>query len=408
MSATDSPHQASLHSPPTDSPTIRAPKTSGGATPNRFNYYQNNPFLGRLLGNLGPLRQAARLFLVFTACYLLIIPVCEFENCRVIPGIDAGLVEDLLNPALMLALVWMCLANHRMLDLLEKSLMSLPRMVHAPPDEVTREAEAIRDFIGIRSPAGRIWHRVTVIFFAVLVLGFQGWGPLFAPAKGATWAVLPYDYPLAYAVGVLLALLIWVVLAANFTWYAMATAFRFFIVIYRSARAGRLVVLPLSPDGKAGLAVIGDLTFAVVFVLGGMLVPTIAYMVLFGLDWPVGIALGIYLVILSAGFTIPITFTHLAMQQVRHRELGRLAGAFYGVYRSLPPADPAASVEAAPVLELDTQRKFEVLCRLEQLYSRAESIPVWPVRFQTLSQFISLIGIPILLVILQSFIDKVL
>jgi hypothetical protein len=191
----------------------------------------------------------------------------------------------------------------------------------------------------------------------------------------------------------------WVLVIANAAWYALSSAVLIFVYLRRYTRGGQLVVVPVAPDRKGGLSILGRFSFSLSLLASTGLIFVIAWLLRFGIDLPLVLGFAVYIVALAGLFFVPLVSVHTAMKDARDAELTRIAALFRAAYERLPER-PQGSI--GPGSHGELERTVHYLGHLDRLYQRAESMPVWPFSLTTLSQFFTLVVVPILLFIVQA------
>jgi hypothetical protein len=374
-------------------------------------YYARNPTYLLLFGTRGPVHAAAKFGLFLTALIGLTVLICSIDGTLHIEGEDVGLTEDWFHPAMLLMFVWIHLACWRMFRDVEHLMREMDTVIITDDEHRTvgisrtqlhAQVRHIRRTMSILTPSSKRWYAAALGFMVLLVLTFQISIPLFAPQPAALWGLLPDDEPLTYiVVGIPWAVFMWVAMVGNFLWHTASMAVPLFSMIHRHTRAGRLRVVPLAPDGRAGLSSIGLVAFDLSLAYGAGLLPVAGWILCFGVDLPLIAGFAVYLVFLTAAFFGPLLAIHTSMKNAKQRELQRISRMFRAEYRSL--SDVREKVDAGAPVEVNSQLRESVasMGALEQLYRRAEQMPVWPFDSGTLGKFMSLIGIPIALMVFE-------
>ena len=370
-------------------------------------YYERNPTFRWLVGTGGS--RLARFFLILVPWYIAAYLVCWYDNCLVIDGPHVGLFADLVIVALLITLPAIVAATLRLLRHIESLLAVLPeviaRALGAGPslerhERLRQESEWIRGRIGLRDRGGRLRHFVVLAVFAALVIVFQILIPIFLPQQRRAWALWPQRYPTAFVFASAWSAFYFVFVIGNAFWYAVATAFTVFPVIYRYAKQKRLVIIPVAPDGKGGLSPIGRVAFGLTLIAACGMPFVVGWMLVFGLDLPLLLGMSLYLVFLVLIFFGPLLSIHWAMKQAKEQELRRLALLFRKEYQKLPSLEQITmGLPHGGGQPLNTS--MQMLSRIDQLYRRAEVMPVWPFSFDTLGKFLSLVLVPLLLALIQ-------
>lgn len=351
---------------------------------------------------VGAHHSVLRFACVLTPWYAAALLVCWVEGSLVLEG-HVGLLQDLVMGVLYVLLIALVSAVRVILARLDDTLAQLPSFVRPAAGQgaagIADDAARIREIVSLVSPEGRRWHAALMAFFLVLVYVFQVHIPVFAPQPTRAWPIWPEQYPLSFAFGTAWALFYWVLVIGNAAWYALSAAVLTFVYLRRYTREGRLLVVPVAPDRKGGLSVLGRFSFSLSLLAATGLIFVVAWLLLFGLDLALVLGFSVYIVALAGLFFIPLVSVHKAMQDARDAELARIAGLFRQAYDQLPPATP---VGVAVALHSELEMTVHYLGHLDRLYQRAEAMPVWPFNLTTLSQFFTLVVVPLLLFVVQA------
>jgi hypothetical protein len=307
------------------------------------------------------------------------------------------LLEDVVIYTLILVELTIVYSTLRLLDQVEVLLAGLPAGEVGRPGSITSSRESVRDFISLCHPRSRMWHSVVMGFCLLIVVFFQILIPLFMPQPVKGWAYSPHEHPASWAVSVLWATFAFVLVLGNVLWYGLSAAFTVFPLVRKHLENRTMIIIPVAPDGKGGLAQVGTVAFKLNLIVSSGMVFVVAWMILFGIDLRFVIGFLVYLVFLVGMFFLPLLSIHNAMQAAKDDELTRFAKLFEEAYVGLCSGDDRGDAGAVKQ-KRDTA---QYLASLEQLYKRAELMPVWPFNFQILGQFTTLVLVPLILFIVQ-------
>ena len=184
-------------------------------------------------------------------------------------------------------------------------------------------------------------------------------------------------------------------------WYVLSTTFTLFPILYRYAKANRLIVIPIAPDGKGGLSAIGDVAFALTLIISAGMLLVVSWTIAIGVNTALCLGFAIYSLFLVGLFFLPLLSVHWAMKCAKESELHRLVWLFRHEYAKLPEGKDLAAKPLGSSVDSRNRESVDFLGQLLQLYRRVEAMAVWPFNFSVLWRFFSLIILPILLFIIQ-------
>ena len=153
-----------------------------------------------------------------------------------------------------------------------------------------------------------------------------------------------------------------------------------------------LKIRPLSPDKAGGLGALGAFNFKMVLVILPMIIPLVLYPIFGGLNELFSAGIIIYIPALCFAFFYPLSGAHNAMSKFKKQELSILSWEFNRVYDEFVRDIRSKQLKDIP-------DDFELMEKLDHLYQKAESMPVWPFNlaiFYKLGSVIVIVAIPIL------------
>jgi hypothetical protein len=154
-----------------------------------------------------------------------------------------------------------------------------------------------------------------------------------------------------------------------------------------------LLLRPLHPDGAGGLKPLADLSLVL------SMAPLLAFIVIgfyvLGIHYPVGWRIlgsaGLVAIIMVIVFFFPLSRAHAKMADAKTGILASLSRrhgiAYTTLYREMEAPDPKPM-----------KRTYEELQKIENLYERAESMPVWPFDVSIVLKLATSIIIPIIVI----------
>lgn len=146
-----------------------------------------------------------------------------------------------------------------------------------------------------------------------------------------------------------------------------------------------LRIRPVNPDRAGGLGELGKYSFKMVILLIPPILPILTYIFFGNVNIVFIFGLSLYIPLLVFTFFYPLSGAHRAMRESKKRELKILSLEFNKIYDSF-----IMDIEKNHIHELPSD--FEMLEKLDELYAKAESMPVWPFDTITITKFGSLLG----------------
>ena len=150
---------------------------------------------------------------------------------------------------------------------------------------------------------------------------------------------------------------------------------------------------PLSPDNAGGLGMVGGYSLKMVYVLLPALVPLLLYVLFMPFTPIIMIGMIVYIPLVVLVFFYPLSGAHQAMKRYKTIELEYLAQEFNRAYDTfisrIGGQDHQIDDEAAQAADL--------MGKLEELYDKANKMPVWPFNVQTLTRFGATVTIPLII-----------
>ncbi|MBU8913254.1 MAG: hypothetical protein KOO61_04470 [Spirochaetales bacterium] len=150
---------------------------------------------------------------------------------------------------------------------------------------------------------------------------------------------------------------------------------------------------PLSPDNAGGLGMIGGYSLKMVYVLLPALVPLLLYVLFMPFTPIIMIGLIVYIPLLILVFFYPLSGAHQAMKRYKTVELEFLARQFNRAY------DTFTSRVGSETFQIDDEaaQAADLMSKIEELYNKANKMPVWPFNVQTLTRFGATVTIPLII-----------
>ena len=137
---------------------------------------------------------------------------------------------------------------------------------------------------------------------------------------------------------------------------------------------------PLNPDRAGGLGEIGKYSLRMILILVPPLLLIMTYVVFENLNIVFRCGLILYIPLLIFAFFFPLSGAHKAMKKFKAKELKRLSCEFNRIYDAF-----TKGFNTEKISELSTRLKI-IRC-LDQLYNKAEKMPIWPFDTRTVAKF---------------------
>ncbi len=360
-----------------------------------------------------PLASVRRLVLILLPLNALLIGVTYLEGSWIIEGAGIGLFEDGVQAANIGGQLFAIWAASRLLQRIRSLHEPIKAAVHSVATADNQIEEVLRrvderlapanDFIDIETPTARRMAMVVVTAMIALVFFFQVYLPWQDTSATTTWVLSPRQFPVSWACGILWNVWTFGVVAASALWVVGSSALGVFSAVRGLIADGVLRIVPLAPDGRGGVAFLGDLSLAQSLVLGSGVPWLVMWVLLFGLDnRALLVGAPIYLSVLTVLFFLPLSGISRAMRDAKQRDLERFSRLFNLAYLDLESPNERGADKQEP--QLPSHSRVQDVAQLHSLYRMAQDMPVWPFDVQTLRRFASLVGIP-LIAILQQFVS---
>ena len=284
----------------------------------------------------------------------------------------------------------------RLPKILEPSHEIDKEKVHELQQRIEQDIEMVRDHISLRTKKSKVWYWTVLSFMAVLVYFMQFHIPLFTSNTDQTYWGLKTDCPQVYAFASAWTVFRFVIVIGNVLWYLLSMGFTVFPMVYRYAKEGNVRVVPITPDGKGGMAPVGDFSFAMSLIVSTGMIFCVAWMWEVEANMPLIIGGSLYLALVITVFFAPLLSVHSTMRDARERDLEWWAELFIRDYYILLD-DKSVGEGSTEKISDEAGERIAHLGNIDRLYRRVESMPVWPFNFATLARFFTVIVIPLLI-----------
>lgn len=333
------------------------------------------------------------LFYLLPLCALLL---CITEGIIFIPGKAVGMLEDYLYMTYILIIAPLLLL------LLYNVMLKYRLFLEDVPSFCKFEAESELQIINkdnlsaIQKPK----PLQKTIQYILGMLAFASNTSSIIKREGG-WDSL--DYPLIF---IIVALHLFVVIG-----FVLPTIIMRFISLVNYqirltktlVRRDLLSIKPLSPDGAGGLRSLGKLSLSYTY----MLIPFIISLGVQYISWDyltLGFYMGLFgfLPLSVFVFFFPLSVVHRAMDDTKRNIMKKLSYKYDQLNNKLLEKMNEENWEEVLI------RKNKVLEIIDKMYSVAEKMPVWPFNLKILSHFLAITFGPLLLILLEFFIQEIL
>ncbi len=369
-------------------------------------YYESNIFFKYIFGKTE--KHNRRFTIIIMASYLILYIVCKIDGTLKLSHGNIGFLTDLVFYTFLLIQIFMIAGLnslfHKMNRLLDTSDCSLGiiriiRNYSLQSQDYIEQFRKIKNKISLHDTKTRQTYWCFMIFWFVFILIFQVYIPIFKPQHIKSWAIWPQQYLFSFVFSTIYCLLSYGIVIGNIFWYVASSAIIIFSYIHKLVKDNDIEVIPVSPDGKGGLASLGNVSFTIALIAAQGLLFSVSWIIIYGIDLPSLIGLPAYFIVLILLFFGPLQSVHRAMKEAKNHELFYLSELFRVKYNSINELEDIS----ACAKNKRNKGIFEELSYFEQLYHRAELMPVWPFDASTIRRFFSLIIIPLLVFLFQLF-----
>ena len=166
-------------------------------------------------------------------------------------------------------------------------------------------------------------------------------------------------------------------------------------VCFKLNKDGSIRIRPLNPDKAGGLGRLGRYSFRLVVFLIPPILPILTYIYMGNVTLIFIAGVTLYLPLLVFTFFFPLSGAHGAMKEFKIQELKRLSREFNVIYDGFIDHITASDREKNEKIE-KLASDSNLMEKLDELYQKAEKMPVWPFDTQTITKFMSLVGVTFL------------
>ena len=177
------------------------------------------------------------------------------------------------------------------------------------------------------------------------------------------------------------------------------TLFKFIMILYTMRSICRTLIenkairlRALNPDKAGGLGRLGKYSLKLVVFLIPPLIPILTYLFMGNVTTLLIVGVSLYIPLLIFTFFFPLSGAHDAMKNYKGLALKSLSREFNRIYDGFIDHitdQTKGRDEKIKKLAADS----DLMEKLDELYQKAEQMPVWPFDTNTITKFLSLIGL---------------
>jgi hypothetical protein len=361
-------------------------------------YYRNFYILGFILGyprrafevaggttrRWSLVRSWARFSTVLTIFLITIYAVCrESGILRTRNGV-VGLLDDYVMFGVC---TWLFLGIPiflMMIQRLDTVLVAMPALIDTGGSPEARRAlvgdiENMRNIISVRHPTAKVYYHILLAIGLALNGVYAFAMPFFRDEWERSWALMPADYPLTFAIAQPWAVFWCTIVFAHYVWLIFAVICTVFLRIYRFGKLRKIVVAPVAIDERGGLRSIGELVFLTMLLSSGGLLISVTWAIVFpNYKGPAFGLMALYSAVLAGLYLIPMWFLHSALKNARRSQLASISLLFTSAYFALiNSANESSGTET--LTDSQNAALASQVSDMSVVYGRVEGMPKWPV-----------------------------
>lgn len=168
--------------------------------------------------------------------------------------------------------------------------------------------------------------------------------------------------------------------------------FKYFMIIHsmrhiciKFTKMQVIKLRPLNPDRAGGLGVLGKYSLKLVLFLIPPLFPIMGYIFFGNVNILFLVGLTLYIPFLIFTFFFPLSGAHGAMKTFKEQELRMLSEEFNNIYDKF-----ISSIRNNNLPKITEE--FELIEKIDDLYNKANRMPIWPFDTNTFTKFVSILG----------------
>lgn len=368
----------------------------------KIDVFADTPIIGKLAKDnkmaFGHLYIWVFLGILPTAMFFL---VSHFDKNLVMEGAAKGLTEDFAFWGIMVYVP--CLASlglyhfphlgrafHSLRDVIvfegDKLISFENESLPHKPLSFKRFNEMLSDYEDLINGRGKYfkWKIIAVMIGLgwVTYAGFKHW----SGAGGYGWDIWSsHTFPLSFWLRTAFETVLFGFIMPCFVFKMIMVIFSMRSICKKLSDNKSIKLCPLNPDKAGGLGALGSFSLRVVTLLIPPAAAIIVYLFVNGINDVITILSGLFLLILVFAFFYPLSGAHSSMKYSKYKELSYLSGEFNQVYYSLVYDMRNGNIDKIA-------DKAAALKDLDDLYKKAEKMPVWPFDSETLMRFASIPG----------------
>ena len=210
-----------------------------------------------------------------------------------------------------------------------------------------------------------------------------------------------WHYKIGFVVGKLVNLVYYTILLSLFFYRFIANLIGFSWLFRKISKKEAFIVRPMFPDKCAGLNILSQLSIRFMYMVLPFFLIYLSIL-LRGTNFLIGQQLSLLglTVLLFVTFFLPLGSVHSAMKRAKHIELTSIAEHFRRLNRKVK--HDLDDREYGQNLISDV----ESLEKLNFMYSKVNSMPVWPFNVKNIGRLISATLVPIMIFVLQHYLVR--
>jgi hypothetical protein len=267
---------------------------------------------------------------------------------------------------------------------------------HSYEQEYTQYIGKQLDFVEGKGHKGKIGLWASFSFLLLIVISINIIPILNQGTSRSYWHPV---YIYGFIGSIIRGTILYLILGPHFLWRVIATIIICNNVMKKLTKDKKLKIIPISPDKAGGLRSLGDLALELIYLSLTPIPFALAVIVFVGLPLELIIILIIYFSIVFMTFFLPLSSAHYAMKESRDSDIVIISNSFNNTYQQL--------MSNLMTKKRYSKEELEISSKLEEnykLYEKASEMPIWPFNNEILIKFGTLVGVPILLIIIQHYI----
>ena len=372
--------------------------------------FKKLPRIFKKLPRLPILGQFGSLVLFFSVfIYIPALLAARIDNTWFLNGKAIGLFEDIMFLPIWPVVILCCYIFHKIMKFLPTAVKSIVKHTIDPKlsDEQTRKekvkasVQEAASFIFQTSESRRILSRTFDIVLSILLLISVVWAQFGELSKGPgdiiDWADPPYFWGNTHSI---ISLFFLAYISRIFISYVIRISVAFRRLGGRLTDYDLLDIEPLHPDGAGGLGIVGDLTWRMALILAPPIIFTVPYYAYKGGDLPFWMVTIIGGILVPVVFFLPLWGVHDAMAKAKGQRIDILSKRF-NIYSPIMQNWYSGAEGTTKAQGIEARGEIE---HIYAQYERVSKMPIWPFNINMLLKVSSILSMIIIHVIAGSII----